>query len=371
MHFLDICRLITFQNFLARQLLASSINDMSSMSVPTSESEERSAAIRCLFPSDSSQESANSQVPEESQSQIENDESQFAAQVAKKVTVVDPISPQQDVDPSTCTPEHSLTPEDSDVSPLSPNEKTASPDPAAYTPEHSPASDGSESNLDTSCSQAIEEMDDNNDPNVMDHYEFKELIVSKSEQRRIVRNSARPTLWRHQRRPMTSLCAFDAVDDGVCIAMTGVLWSIDARMYEIVLVCTLGWADPKKRKVISRWDSTSQFTSSCATPTCRDPKSNLGNYTGVWRPCYSARVVLTVKSTFRTWARPRILQKISSRPTRGITRLGVEYTNSTLAARSNSAEKNRQKWTVDLKKDVMKLTVSVRQNWNVKSGSAS
>ena len=65
------------------------------------------------------------------------------------------------------------------------------------------------------------------------------------------------------------------------------------------------------------------------------------------------------------------MKKISPRPTRGITRLGVEYTISTLAARSNSAEKNRQKWTVDLKKDVMKLRVSVSQNWNVKSGSAT
>ena len=86
--------------------------------------------------------------------------------------------------------------------------------------------------MDTSGSQAIEEHDDGTpDHNIMEHDEFKELIVSKAERRRIVRNSARPTLWRHQRRPMASLCRFDAVDDGVCLAMAGVLWSIDNKCF--------------------------------------------------------------------------------------------------------------------------------------------
>lgn len=214
----------------------STLNDMSS-TLPSTESQERSSAIRCLFPStDSSQES---QVPEDSQSEIENNaESQSSA--AATVNVVEPISPDQQDGPSTCTP---------DVSPIVPSDETVTTDPAAYTPEeHPPADDEDDSVLDTSCSQAIEETDDANDPDVMEHDEFKELIVRQSVQRRIVRNSARPTLWRHQRRPMASLCAFDAVDDGVCIVATGVLWSIDGRMYEIVLVCTLGWVDPKCKK---------------------------------------------------------------------------------------------------------------------------
>ena len=91
-------------------------------------------------------------------------------------------------------------------------------------------------------------MDNDHDANVMEHDEFKELICGKAEQRRIVRNTSRPTLWRHQRRPHASLCMFDAVDNGIYIAMTGVLWSIDARMYEVVLVCTLGWSQPQNKK---------------------------------------------------------------------------------------------------------------------------
>ena len=210
---------------------------MSSTPTPaaTTESEERSAAIRCLFPSDSSQDSADGEVADDSQ--IENDGSQSAA--AETVTVVEPISPQPDVLPSDSekTIDYELL------------QKTTTADPAVYTPEHSPSSENGDSVLDTSAgSQAIEEMDDTQDRNVMEHDEFKELIVSRAEQRRIVRNSTRPTLWRHQRRPMASLCLFDAVDDGVCLAMTGLLWSIDNRMYEIVLVCTLGWAAPRKKK---------------------------------------------------------------------------------------------------------------------------
>ena len=211
---------------------------MSATSTPaaTTESEERSSAIRCLFPSDSSQDSADGEVADDSQ--ISNTGSQSAKKAP--VTVVEPISPDvHPSDDSEQTIDYELL------------KQTTTADPAVNSPEQSPSSEDGDSVLDTSAgSQAIEEMDDSQDRNVMEHDEFKELIVSRAEQRRIVRNSARPTLWRHQRRPMASLCLFDAVDDGVCLAMTGLLWSIDNKMYEIVLVCTLGWTAPRKKKSI-------------------------------------------------------------------------------------------------------------------------
>ena len=86
------------------------------------------------------------------------------------------------------------------------------------------------------------------DPDIMEHDEYKELVVAKSESRRIVRYTSRPTLWRHQRRPMASLCVYDAVDDGVCLAETGLIWSIDGTPYEIVLVSSLGWGEQRSRR---------------------------------------------------------------------------------------------------------------------------
>ena len=217
---------------------------MSATPASSLESDERSSTIRCLFP-DSSQES---QLSEESQNQLENDESQSTPELdgraaAAATEVVEPVSPQQDSatvdpDPAAYTPEHAPTTEDS-ITPLQQDSVNVDPDSTAYTPEHSPT---------TEDSQAIEVMDNDHDANVMEHDEFKELICGKAEQRRIVRNTSRPTLWRHQRRPHASLCMFDAVDNGICIAMTGVLWSIDARMYEVVLVCTLGWSQPQNKK---------------------------------------------------------------------------------------------------------------------------
>ena len=221
---------------------------MSTTPTPSAESQERSATIRCLFPdTESSQESQESQS---SENQSQNDESQStpelhegSAAAESEIQVVEPMSPEQDSetinpDPAAYTPEHGPTTEDSET-PLEHDSASADPNPAACTPERSPATDGS---------QAIEVLDSNHNADMMEHDEYKELICHKTEQRRIVRNTSRPTLWRHQRRPLASVCMFDAVDNGVCIAMTGVMWSVDARMYEVVFVCTLGWSDPQNKK---------------------------------------------------------------------------------------------------------------------------
>lgn len=82
----------------------------------------------------------------------------------------------------------------------------------------------------------------------MEHDEYRELVCSKAESRRIVRHSARPTIWRHHRRPKASICVYDALDNGVCLIQTGLIWSVDGVLYEVVLVSSLGWVEQKARR---------------------------------------------------------------------------------------------------------------------------
>ena len=101
----------------------------------------------------------------------------------------------------------------------------------------------------TNGSQAHDAGDVSFDTDTLEHDEYKEIICKRSEgARRIVRNSSRPTLWRHQRHPKASLCLYDAVDDGICIVKTGLIWSIDGKLYEIVFVSSLGWVPQKARR---------------------------------------------------------------------------------------------------------------------------
>lgn len=100
----------------------------------------------------------------------------------------------------------------------------------------------------TAGSEARDVGDVSCDNDTMEHDEYKELVVAKSESRRIVRHSSRPTLWRHQRRPKASICLFDAVDDGVCLVQTGLIWSIDSSLYEVVFVSSLGWVEQRARR---------------------------------------------------------------------------------------------------------------------------
>ena len=101
----------------------------------------------------------------------------------------------------------------------------------------------------TNGSQAHDAGDVSFDTDTLEHDEYKEIICKRSEgSRRIVRNSSRPTLWRHQRYPKASLCLYDAVDDGICIVKTGLIWSIDGKLFEIVFVSSLGWVPQKARR---------------------------------------------------------------------------------------------------------------------------
>ena len=90
--------------------------------------------------------------------------------------------------------------------------------------------------------------DVNDNPDIMEHDEYKELVVAKSEGRHSLRSTNRPTLWRHQRKPMACLCVYDAIDDGICLAQVGILWSVDCTTYEIILVASLGWQEQRARR---------------------------------------------------------------------------------------------------------------------------
>ena len=83
---------------------------------------------------------------------------------------------------------------------------------------------------------------------IMDIEDYFEHKKTGNESRRIVRGTSNPTLWRHRRRPKASLCVLDAVDNGKLLAKTGLLWSIDGKAYQIVLVGSVGWAKPRNTR---------------------------------------------------------------------------------------------------------------------------
>ena len=42
------------------------------------------------------------------------------------------------------------------------------------------------------------------------------------------------------------MCVFDTVDNGVCLIQTGLIWSIDGVLYEIIIISSLGWMVEQK-----------------------------------------------------------------------------------------------------------------------------
>ena len=168
------------------------------------------------------------------------------------------------------TPEVSVSPDDpaANERPHALADKSAAPDTPATpvnsapdvppTPVNNASTDGDDTSptdsvsqppsASTTCSQARDVGDVSFGIDTMEHDEYRELVCSKAESRRIVRYSARPTIWRHHRRPKASICVYDAVDNGVCLIQTGLIWSIDGVLYEVVLVSSLGWVEQKARR---------------------------------------------------------------------------------------------------------------------------
>ena len=128
---------------------------------------------------------------------------------------------------------------------------TPSPAPAnLVTPSPPQVVVSTPDSLDTSLtSEAADVGDVTDDADYMEHDEYKELVCSKEKNfRRVVRYTSRPTLFRHKRIPKASVCLYAAVDDGIRLAQTGIQWSIDGTVYEIVCIASLGWVEPEKRR---------------------------------------------------------------------------------------------------------------------------
>ena len=240
------------------------------------------SVFRCLFPNphgweESAESSQESTVTDESHAESQTTDEGTDENNVYDTTPEEPTAGMYNPEVPTFTPEVPPAPADNPAAP----ERTPSPadNPAApetpVTPVNSssnvptaPINNSNSSPVDatpdgnvssppvtqplsasTTGSQAIDAGDISSDPDTMEHDEYKSLVAKQSGvSRRVIRNSMKPTLWRHQRHPKASLCLFDAVDDGVRIAQSGLLWSIDGKMFEIVFVSSLGWMQQRAER---------------------------------------------------------------------------------------------------------------------------
>ena len=65
----------------------------------------------------------------------------------------------------------------------------------------------------------------------------------------------RPTLYRHDCVCLTHIRKFDAIDDGVQIAATGIDWALDGSQITVVLVASLGYTSSKNSRSTKLEDS--------------------------------------------------------------------------------------------------------------------
>lgn len=120
-------------------------------------------------------------------------------------------------------------------------------EPTPYDPENvAPAHDTSPTASVSSSSQAKEVTDVTSEKNELEHDEYFEIVLKDVNKRKMVRPiTRRPRLWEHHSRTLPALLVFDAIDDGVRLATAGILWIINDRSYEIVLIASLGWKSRK------------------------------------------------------------------------------------------------------------------------------
>lgn len=254
--------------------MASTTNPADASMVEAEETVPRRSVtvFRCLFPTgweDSSQESNNEAADTSHADSQPTDESQHDAGDETTPEMPVPVPADDSTSPEIAQASPPAAPSDKSVAPERPPataENCTTPstpatplDSSTFVPptpitNSSPAVQSNVSppstvsqppSASTVGSEAQDAGDVSSEEDTMEHDEYKELIVSKTQSRRIVRNSTRPTLWRHQRRPKASICLYDAIDDGVCLVQTGLLWSIDGQLFEIVYVSSLGWVQQK------------------------------------------------------------------------------------------------------------------------------
>ena len=167
--------------------------------------------------SDESQSSQRAQ-PDESQSSQQPDESQS--------------SQQQDESQSSQQPDESQSSQQPDESQSS------------QEPDDSPPLENSSSSR--SRMQA-REVRDVSSTETIEHDEYVADFIQQSRNRVLMFSRKQtPRLWRHKLDARVSLCLTSAVDDGVRLAQTGIVWTIDNRDVEVVFIATLGWKDGGK-----------------------------------------------------------------------------------------------------------------------------
>ena len=135
------------------------------------------------------------------------------------------------------------------------NTSDASPSPSDNTSDASPgASDATASDATTptssvsSSSQAKEVVDITPAGPKMEHDDYVENLLDHNKKIRVVLKpgTRNPRLYQHKTTTLPALLVYDAIDAGVRVCSAGIQWSVDGRLYDVVVVASLGWRSYKK-----------------------------------------------------------------------------------------------------------------------------
>lgn len=100
----------------------------------------------------------------------------------------------------------------------------------------------------SSSSQAAETRDQTSN-DVVDQDEFLAKVLKKCQQRVLLKpHTKNPRLWRHSMDPRPALCRLHAVDDGVRLAATGIVWAVGPTDWQVILCANLGWETKERSR---------------------------------------------------------------------------------------------------------------------------
>ena len=82
----------------------------------------------------------------------------------------------------------------------------------------------------------------------VEHDEYVGNILDQNDPHRVLLKPAtrKPRLYHHKATTYPALMVYKSVDDGVRIVSPGIQWSVDGRLYDVVLIGSLGWRSYKK-----------------------------------------------------------------------------------------------------------------------------
>ena len=85
-----------------------------------------------------------------------------------------------------------------------------------------------------------EEVGGDNNELIVEHDEFAVQLIRHATCHYRLRRT-KPTLWRHQAKCLSTMRMFDAIDDGVRVAASGIEWQIGQFNIVVLVVATLGY----------------------------------------------------------------------------------------------------------------------------------